>query len=254
MLASNSNGRPLVVAHRGASADAPENTLPAFQLAWEQEADAIEGDFHLTRDDEIVCIHDKNTARYGGPERTVRKTRLADLQRVDAGSWRGAEWEGVAIPTLAEVFTILPSDKKLYIEIKSSPKIVSHLLTQIDQSEVDPQQLLIISFNSRVIEKIKVARPSLKACWLADIRQSRLTRSLQPSAQTLLAQLAKNQADGLSVYGHPDLEKSFVDTIKSAGYELHVWTVDEPEDARRWRDYGANSITTNKPALIKSVL
>ena len=73
-------GEPLIVAHRGASRDAPENTLPAFELAWAQGADAIEGDFHQTKDGQIVCIHDKDTEKVSGKRLVVRKSLLRDLR------------------------------------------------------------------------------------------------------------------------------------------------------------------------------
>ncbi|MEM7392442.1 MAG: glycerophosphodiester phosphodiesterase family protein [Verrucomicrobiota bacterium] len=95
---------PIVVAHRGASKDAPENTLPAFNLAWEQGADAIEGDFHLTADDKIVCIHDRDTEEVASVKKIVRQSTLAELKRLDVGSWKGKQWADTRIPTLAEVF------------------------------------------------------------------------------------------------------------------------------------------------------
>ena len=80
-------GEPFLVAHRGASADAPENTIPAFQLAWEQGADAIEGDFHLTADGHIVCIHDEDTQKVAGKKLIVPESTLADLRKLDVGAW-----------------------------------------------------------------------------------------------------------------------------------------------------------------------
>ena len=88
--------RPQVVAHRGASHDAPENTLAAFELAWQQGADAIEGDFFLTKDGKIVCTHDKVTGRLNAEKRKlhVAKSTLAELQALDVGSWKGKTWKG----------------------------------------------------------------------------------------------------------------------------------------------------------------
>src|SRR6056300_610029 len=81
-------GKPLIVAHRGASYDAPENTLPAFELAWKQGADAVEGDFLLTGDGKIVCFHDKDTKRLTGQKMDISKTSFADLQKLDVGKWK----------------------------------------------------------------------------------------------------------------------------------------------------------------------
>src|SRR5210317_1799983 len=95
-------GPPLLVAHRGASGDAPENTLPAFQLAWQQGADAIEGDFRLTSDGQIVCVHDGDTKRVANRTLTVKDTSLDELRQLDVGAWKGTRWEGTRIPTLKE--------------------------------------------------------------------------------------------------------------------------------------------------------
>ena len=109
---------PFIVAHRGASGDSPENTLRAFRLAWKQGADAIEGDFHLTNDGRIVCFHDRNTSKLTGENYTISQTTLAELQSLDAGSWKGREFAGTRIPTIEEVFHCIPPGKQIFIEIK----------------------------------------------------------------------------------------------------------------------------------------
>lgn len=97
-------GEPLIVAHRGASLDAPENTIPAFKLAWEQGADAIEGDYFLTKDGHIVCIHDDNTKRVSDVNLIIRNSTLAELRTLDVGIHSGAAFKGAAIPIIDEVF------------------------------------------------------------------------------------------------------------------------------------------------------
>ena len=111
---------PLVIAHRGSSAQAPENTLPAFQLAWAQGADGIEADFLLTKDGHIVCFHDKDTKRLAGRQLAVAAATLEELRQFDVGSiqpqaveralrsWKGDQYKGVRIPTIAEVFATVP--------------------------------------------------------------------------------------------------------------------------------------------------
>ncbi|MDP6721144.1 MAG: glycerophosphodiester phosphodiesterase family protein, partial [Pirellulaceae bacterium] len=93
----------LIVAHRGASYDAPENTLAAFRLAWRQGADGIEGDFYLTKDGQIVCIHDADTKRTAGVSRQVAKSTLAELRELDVGRWKDEEFAGERMPTLQQV-------------------------------------------------------------------------------------------------------------------------------------------------------
>ena len=101
----------LIIAHRGASHDAPENTLSAFKLAIEQGADAFEADFYLTRDDHVVCFHDKDTERITGRKLSITETPFDELRRLDVGSWKGAQWKGEQMPTLEEVLAAVPAGK-----------------------------------------------------------------------------------------------------------------------------------------------
>src|SRR4051794_20206839 len=101
-----------IIAHRGASHDAPENTLAAVRLAWAQHADAVEIDVHLTRDGRLAVIHDPDTQRTAGIPQLVTETTLADLQRLDAGAWKGASFAGEKIPALEDVFALVPAGKR----------------------------------------------------------------------------------------------------------------------------------------------
>lgn len=240
---------PLIVAHRGASHDAPENTLPAFELAWQQGAKAIEGDFHLTRDKRVICIHDSNTRKYGGPHRVVRKSILAELKRIDAGSWKGEQWTGTRFPSLDEVLQTIPNDGKLYLEIKSSPRILRHLYKAVDASKTSSRQIVVIAFSARVIRKLKRERPEFKAFLLSDLETLSDDRLL-PSPESLVKAARNCHADGLSVFAHPDFSKEHANTILDSGLSLHTWTIDDPKEAQRWTALGAQSITTNKPALL----
>lgn len=243
-----------IVAHRGASADAPENTLPAFELAWKQGADAIEGDFHLTRDRQIVCIHNSTTGKYARKNLNVRKSTLAQLKALDVGSWKSPEFAATRIPTFAEVLSTIPPHKKLYIEIKSSPKIVRHLLKEIDASNIDPSQLIVIAFSGRVIKAVKTQRPSLKSILLATPRKRDKSQNLTPTPSQLLAQVRRAKADGISLYCHSTIEPDYLAPFHAAGYELHTWTVDDAQTARKWVQCGALSLTTNRPARLRKEL
>ncbi len=243
---------PEIVAHRGASWDAPENTIPAFMLAWEQDADAIEGDFFLTADGEIVCIHDRSTGRVAGKDLVVKESSLMELRQLDVGSWKGPEWEGTVIPTLSEVFEIVPRDKKIFVEIKDDTVILPRLYEVIDESGLEDHQIVIISFNSKVIKEFKSARPEHKAFWLSGFREDE-SGNINPDVETVLETLKYIGADGFSS-NFRRIDQNYITRIIEAGYEYHVWTVNEPEDAARFREYGAMSITTDKPGEIREFL
>ena len=129
------------MAHRGASQDAPQNTIPAFKLAWGQGADAIEGDFQLTKDGHVVCIHDKDTNKVANANLVVSDSTLAELRQVDVGVRKRKAFEGTRIPTIAEVFATIPKQKKIYIEVKCGPEIIPALQREIDHSGLTNDQV-----------------------------------------------------------------------------------------------------------------
>ncbi|VGO16008.1 Glycerophosphodiester phosphodiesterase [Pontiella desulfatans] len=244
--------KPMIVAHRGASREAPENTIPAFELAWKQGADAIEGDFHLTQDGHIVCIHDKDTKRIAGKQLIIAESRLADLQQLDVGIHKGKAYAGTTIPTIEQVFDTVPPNKTIYIEVKCGTAIVPALVEAIKHANIKPEQVVVISFDKNVIKAIKTAAPRLKASWLCGFKQSK-SGSVSPSFDHVLATLEQIGADGLSA-GKDHLGEPLVSRIQAEGYEFHVWTVDNPEAARNFLDWGAKSITTNVPGRMKQAL
>src|SRR5512135_1831254 len=115
--------QPLVIAHRGSSASAPENTLAAFQLAVEQEADAIELDVDLTRDGHVVVMHDATIDRTTDGHGRVTELTLAEIRGVDAGAWKAAAFDGERVPLLEEVFEAMGQRVLINVEIKGmSPR------------------------------------------------------------------------------------------------------------------------------------
>jgi glycerophosphoryl diester phosphodiesterase len=241
-----------IVAHRGASRDAPENTIAAFELAWKQGADAIEGDFYLTKDKRIVCIHDSSTKRTAGKNLSVAKSTLAELRKLDVGKWKGAKWAGQRIATLQEVLAIVPAGKRLLIEIKCGPEIVPFLKKVLDASRLKRQQIIIISFNTKVIAQAKKQLPKHKAFWLTGFRKDKKTGSWTQSRKKVLDTLKEIHADGLDCQAVPAaVDRSFMSELQRRGLELHVWTVDDVKTARYFQQLGAASITTNRPAWLR---
>lgn len=246
-----------IVAHRGASQDAPENTLAAFRLAWERGADAIEGDFYVTKDEQIVCIHDKDTQRTapGQPKLNVAEATAAELRRLDVGSWKDARYARERIPTLAEVLETVPAGKRIFVEVKCGPEILPHLKRELERSHLKPEQIVLISFSDDVISAARRLLPNYKANWLTGYKQDKLTRVWQPRLKEVLARLQGTGATGLGTQGNlAVIDESFAKRISEAGFELHIWTVNDVAQARRFAALGAASITTDRPALIAAGL
>ena len=246
-----------IVAHRGASFDAPENTLAAFRLAWEQGADAVEGDFYLTADQKIVCLHDKDTKRTAPNQasRVVSKSTLAELQQLDVGRWKDEKYKGEKIPTLQEVLKVIPANKKILIEIKCGTEIVPVLKTQLADSGLKDDQIIVICFNPAVIKAVRSSMPQYKANWLTSYRNDAKTGSWSPTQDEIIQQLKGCDATGLGTQGRRNvIDASFCDRVTKAGFELHVWTINEINDAAYYQGLNFASITTDRPEYIRRSL
>lgn len=247
---------PLIVAHRGASHDAPENTLAAFRLAWKQQADGIEGDFHLTKDNQIVCIHDKSTERTAGVDLSVAQSSLAELQRLDVGAWKDKKFAGERIPTLQEVIDTVPPGRRLIIELKVGPEIIAPLKKILAEATLEPDRILVISFHEATIAESKRVLPDIKAHWLTGFDPDDDIGPWKPTAKSVVETLQRINADGLGCHGRRAVfDKKFIRTLKQSGFdEFHVWTIDDPDIAMFYRSQGAFGITTNRPNLIRNSL
>lgn len=233
----------IIVAHRGASGDAPENTLAAFKLAWQQNSDAIEGDFRLTKDSVIVCIHDDNTERVGDKKRIVAESTLQELKAIDIGSYRAKEFSQELIPTLSEVIDTIPSGKKILIEIKCGAEIVPILVNQLRQSSLSAEQIVIIAFDAGVIKACKALAPQYQVNWLNDFETDF-------DIEKITSVLTEIDADGLS--SNNENSKALVDAVFSLGLSYHTgWTIDDSAWAQRMLGWGASSLTTNNPKKMR---
>ncbi len=244
-----------IVAHRGASYDAPENTLAAFTLAWKMDADAIEGDFYLTADQKIVCIHDKTTKRTAAVDRDIATSTYEELCSIDVGSWKGPEFAEERIATLEQVLHLVPANKTFLIEIKCGPEIVPVLTEVLKQNILPFSQIRIICFDAEVIAACKKSLPEIKAFWLTSFRQDKRTKEWSPSAEVILQTMKRIECDGLDARAEREVvTKNFIQQVKSAGYEFHIWTVNDPKDADHFSELGVDSITTDRPDLLSRVL
>ncbi len=247
----------MITAHRGASHDAPENTLAAFKLAWKQQADAIEGDFRLTADGKIVCIHDADTRRTCGVNLVVADTPFERLRGLDYGSWKAESYAGEPCPTLAEVLAAVPTGKRFFVELKTGPEIVEPLQALLEAEQVDRASLVIIAFHEQTVAACKAHLPDVKAHWLTGFTEtSKGSGEWTPSAATIAATVRRCGADGVGMRGCREaIDEEFVAALQEGGVaEFHVWTIDNPDDARYFADLGAIGVTTNRPGFLRSSL
>ena len=251
-----------IVAHRGASHDAPENTLAAHQLAWRQRADAVETDIHLTKDGRIIVCHDKTIKRTTGQDGAIASLTYEELRRLDAGRWKGAEFAGEKLPALEEQLTRIPAGKRMLVEIKVSPEIVPELERCFQRAGVSEQNITIISFNYDSLREVRRVLPRYRTLYLAGYKapDEKTTGAKapkakkQPTLDELIAEAKSARLTGLDLQHTWPLTPADVRKVKEAGLELHVWTVDDVAIARHWIGLGVASITTNRPGWLREQL
>jgi glycerophosphoryl diester phosphodiesterase len=248
------HAEPLLIAHRGASREAPENTLAAFRLAWQEGADGIEADFRLTRDGRIVCLHDDTGKRTAGVDLAVAESSLEELRRLDIGAWKGAHWRGERIPSLEEVLSELPAGKMFMIELKSGPEIIEPLRRVLSADGVPVEKLRLLSFDARLVAGLKEQLPGIRTCLNVDYRYSLRTRAWSPSRAEIRAILEQSGADGISSRAHAMVDTQFVAELHRNDKEIHVWTLDSAGDADHYRSLGVDSIMTNRPGWLRGRL
>jgi len=242
-----------IIAHRGASFDAPENTLASMKLAWEQKADAVELDLWLSRDGEIIVFHDSDTKRFEQPARKIPSLTWRETQVLDVGNWKSPRFKGERIPTLESILATIPPGKRAVLEIKCGPEIVPELERVIRTSGRTPEQLAIISFNFDTLVESKKIFPAVPHLFLHDYKQDTTTGRF-PELKSLIARTRAAQLDGLNLQFRWPITKEFVSEVKAAGLKMFVWTVNDPAVAKGLVDAGVDGITTDRPQWLREQL
>ena len=243
-----------IIAHRGASYDAPENTLESVQLGWEQKADAVEVDVFLSQDGVVVLHHDATTKKLAGVDRKVAEQTYAELRKLDVGKWKGAKWEGIRIPKLDDVLTTIPDGKRMFVEVKCGPEIIPALAKAFRKSGKKPDQLVVISFNYEVVKQAKAKFPEIKCFFLSSFKVEKESGEQKPTVEELIAKAKVAKLDGLNVSYKGLQSEVFFEEVKGAGMGLFTWTVNSPDEAKRLAKLGIDGITTDRPAWLREKL
>ncbi len=239
-----------IIAHRGASYDAPENTLSAARLAWMQGADALEMDVHLTGDGRLAVIHDEDLQRVAGVARKVSAATLAELKEADVGRWKGAAFAGERIPELGEVLATVPAGRRVFIEIKSGAGVVGALERCLAQHGPPPGRAVIISFDRQAARAAKQALPRFEVCLVVDTAADMSAGAID----SLLDACGELGLDGLDFPARWPLDDRAVEAVHQRGGKVYVWTVDDVRTARRLEAAGVDGITTNRPGWLRAQL
>ncbi|OIJ69270.1 glycerophosphodiester phosphodiesterase [Streptomyces mangrovisoli] len=263
-----------VVAHRGASEDAPEHTLAAYKKAIEDGADALECDVRLTADGHLVCVHDRRVNRTSNGRGAVSALELADLAALDFGSWKSRDaWRGrdeepdwefrpedlqdTSVLTLERLLALVADAGRrveLAIETKHPTRwagqVEERLLVLLKRFGLDApatpaeSPVRIMSFSARSLHRVRAAAPTLPTVSLMQFVSPRLRDGRLPAGVRIAGPSIR------IVRNHP----AYVERLKQAGHQVHVWTVNEPEDVDLCVDLGIDAIITNRPRAVLALL
>ena len=246
----------VLYAHRGASAELPENTLPAFHRALQMGATAIETDAHLTRDGHVVLAHDADGERCAGVRRAIRQATLAEVRAWDMGrTFRerhaGAPPERFPMPTLDELLNDLP-DVPLNVDVKDHDAHAARAVVEVVRRRRAQDRVLLASFDAATLRCVR--RLGYEgATSLAGSEVLRLV--LLPERLLRRFPLAARAAQIPVRAGPFALDTpAFVAKVHALGMVLHYWTIDDPAEARRLLALGADGIMSNDPARVAPVL
>jgi glycerophosphoryl diester phosphodiesterase len=242
-----------IIAHRGASFDAPENTLSAVTLAWKQGADAVEIDIHCSSDGKVVVIHDPTLRKLARCPGNVCDKTFADLQRLDVGLWKHERWRGERIPSIDAVLGTIPKRKRLFIEIKCGVEGLPELVVALSRARTAAKSVVLIGFSLATMMEAKRRLPEVEVCWIVERKRDWRSERWTPDAEFLIERVQNAGLDGLDM-GARGLHTRFVRQVKTAKLKCYVWTVDSPAIARRLIAAGIDGITTNRPGWLRERL
>ncbi|MEU6220545.1 glycerophosphodiester phosphodiesterase [Streptomyces sp. NPDC047022] len=253
-----------VVAHRGASEEAPEHTLAAYKKAIEDGADALECDVRLTADGHLVCVHDRRVNRTSNGRGAVSALELADLAALDFGSWKSRDeepdWErrpqdpgDTSVLTLERLLELVADAGRpidLAIETKHPTRwagqVEERLLLLLKRFGLDAPKspgassVRVMSFSARSLHRVRAASPTLPTVYLLQFLSLRLRDGRLPAGVRIAGPSMR------IVRSHP----AYIQRLKQAGHQVHVWTVNEPEDVDLCVELGVDAIITNRPRAV----
>ena len=268
---------PFVIAHRGSSHHAPENTFAAFKLAISDAADGIELDVRLAADGVPVCIHDADLRRTAGRDLLVRDLTSAELSRIDVGSWfdarhTGQTFSGERVPTLAEALRMCRDagrDFRIYVEMKcneSEAASLAHAVARVVAEAEDESRMIAASFTLSAIRFVKEAHAGIETAALFEpesespampggsyaSRPPKIGGGSNKSSD-IITRALDHGARGLML--HDELATSdMIDAARLRGLPVTVWTIGDADRARSLAAACAHAIITNDPARIRRSL
>lgn len=233
--------QPLIIAHRGASGSAPENTLASFRQAMEIGSDFIELDIHLSKDGELIVMHDETVNRTTNGKGKIKNLTLEQIKNLDAGSWFGNEFKGLVVPTLDEVFQLSNGKIKLLIEVKGNPKkypgIEKKLIDKI-YKYYSKDWCIVQSFEEEFLNNIHKMDSTI------------------PLHQLIVGKIFPLKIPVFILAVNPNyhfVSVKKVEKLHLQNKKIFVWTVNEEKKMQKLISMGVDGIITNYPGKLKKV-
>ena len=229
-----------ISAHRGSSMNAPENTLPAIEMAIREGADYVEIDVRQTADGHLVLLHDRDLRRIAGKPRLIWEMSIDEVRRVGAGEWFHPRFRGVGIPTLEAAIEAVRGRAKLYLEIKPSihtPDLTRNVVSVLRQKDFT-RDVLIGALQPEVLEEVRHLEPELETALFV---------------HTMIGEPDRSRIDALSLRAEI-VTRGEIREAAGHGHELHVWTVNDRREMSRFIDMGVDNIITDRPDVLAGLL
>ncbi|MBO5459716.1 MAG: glycerophosphodiester phosphodiesterase [Lachnospira sp.] len=230
-----------ITAHRGASLEAPENTLAAFRKAMEDLADYIELDVQLTSDGEVVVMHDTSALRTTGVDRNVSSMTLEEIKQLDAGSYYSEEYAGETVPTLEEVMELVQGRVMLNIEIKSaanSRNLAEKVIDIVRKYNVT-DKCVVTSFDYNALKYVKQYEPKIQTGYILSVAYGDYYNMEDVDFFSMNASF---------------LSKRTVDAIHHSGKQVYAWTVNTENSIKNLTNKGVDNIITDNPVLARETV
>lgn len=230
-----------ITAHRGASADAPENTMAAFKKAIESMADCIELDVQMTADGELVVMHDTNVYRTTGVDAQVSDLTLAQIKQLDAGAYFGEEYVGERVPSLEEVLKFAKGKIDLNIEIKgnNSDTVIADRVVEMIEKYDMTGDCVVTSFDYDIIKRVKELSDEIEAGYILSVAYGDF--------------YSMDDVDFFSMNAS-FLSKQIVDAIHNSGKQVYAWTVNNSTSIKNLTNKGVDNIITDEPLLARETI
>lgn len=237
---------PRVIGHRGAAADAPENTLAGMRAAAAMGVQWVEFDVRLTADGQCVLLHDEDLKRTTGMRRRLRKVAHSDIVELDAGRWFSESFAGEPLPTLAAVLSELArlnmgADIEIKTDAHRATLVAGAIADHLVQAESLGVPVLVSSFDEAMLRPLRQVAP--------DVALGLNMRRLRMGWRAIAAELGCYSLH----CRHSWLRAKDVDRFKAAGYKVVAYTVNDPETASRLFDWGVEAIISDKPSAVLDV-